>query len=138
MNLVRATGFAWLASLMVGAIALTGCDSGPSTVSGTVTVDGKPLENGAISFLPSAGEGPTAGTSIKAGKYTAEVPPGSKRVEITGYEVIGQEPAYGDPNGPMKDKTKSVVPPKFNQQSTLTADIKPGANDNLNFDLTSK
>jgi uncharacterized membrane protein len=138
MRFVRASVLLSVALFCGGILAVAGCDSGPSTVSGKVTLDGAPLKKGTISFLPSDGLGPTAGASVSDGAYSAEVFPGAKRVEIRGYEVIGQEPAYGDPNGPMKDITKSLVPPKYNDGSSLTADIQSGANENVNFEVTSK
>jgi hypothetical protein len=128
-------------SLMAGGLVLgfAGCDNGPSIVSGTVTLDGKPLKQGAISFIPTAGDAPTAGGGIRDGAYTVEAPAGAKRVEITGYEVVGQVPAYGnDKNGPMKEVTKSIVPPTYNTVSNLTAEIKSGKNENVNFELKSK
>jgi hypothetical protein len=140
MHCVRKLG-SLTACLMLGGfvLALAGCGNSPSIVSGKVTLDGVPLKQGAITFIPSAGDAPTAGASIRDGTYTVEAPPGGKRVEITGFEVVGQVPAYGnDKNGPMKEVTKSVVPPKFNQNSNLTADIKSGKNENVDFELTSK
>ncbi len=39
-------------------------------ISGTVTIDGTPIESGSISFLPERGtDGPAATTTISSGKY---------------------------------------------------------------------
>lgn len=119
--------------LFVGT-ALTGCSRGPvlMTVEGTVTIDGNALGQGAITFEPVDGKGRTAGGTIENGKYTAQVPPGEKRVRITGFEVTGQKPAYpGKKDGPMRDVVKELVPPKYNVKSelTLNVDASPTAGD---------
>lgn len=71
-------------------IALGGCaDSNLGTVSGTVTYEGTPVENGNITFLPVDGLGEPAGGPITAGAYTVtEVPPGKKIVEVIAVEEV--------------------------------------------------
>ena len=118
-------------------VVIAGCSGGPvmTTVEGTVSVDGKPLGNGSITFEPADGQGRTAGATIEDGKYVAEVPPGQKKVRITGFEVTGQVPAYqGMPNSPMRDVVKDVVPEKYNAKSQLelSVDTSPTTG---NFDL---
>ena len=138
MRLVCCVRTVVLGLLVLSLPLLAGCDNGPSVVSGKVTVDGTPVKTGAITFVPANGDGPTAAGTIKDGAYSAEVFPGAKKVEITGYEIVGKVPAYGDPKGPMKNVTKAVVPEKYNLHSNLTAEIVEGTNENLNFELTSK
>ena len=138
MRLVCCVRTVVLGLLVLSLPLLVGCDNGPSVVSGKVTVDGTPVKTGGITFVPANGDGPTAAGTIIDGAYTAEVFPGAKKVEITGYEVVGQVPAYGDPKGPMKNVTKAVVPEKYNLHSNLTAEIVDGANENVNFELSSK
>jgi hypothetical protein len=51
---------------------VAGCDSTSTrrSISGTVSVDGKPVEKGSIMFLPDAGHrGPSASSSILGGEY---------------------------------------------------------------------
>lgn len=75
----------WLV-LVLFLLLLTGCGGGSgSTVSGSVTVDGKPLDDGYISFYPAPNTpGPTTGGEIKGGKYTVRgVAIGKNRAEIT-------------------------------------------------------
>lgn len=114
----------------LAAILTAGCGSNGSSkiqVTGTVTLDGKPIEQGVINFTPSDGKGATAAASITNGSFSAEIPEGPKRVSITGQEVVGQQPARpGEASSPMIDILKEIVPPAFNQQSklecTVTAD----------------
>ena len=66
-----------LGSLLGVAFLLpSGCSKNAITaeVSGIVTVDGEPAETGAIGFFPTDGKSPTAGGTIKAGHYSAQVP----------------------------------------------------------------
>lgn len=116
---------------LFGLALLAGCGGGGpgATVEGSVTLDGQPLQEGAISFVPADGKTASAGGTITDGKYSVAVPPGPKRVEITASKVVGQRPAYaGDPNSPMIDITKSIVPPRYNSQSELTLEVQSGDN----------
>jgi hypothetical protein len=57
-----------------------------TTVTGTVTLDGSPIDSGFISFYPEneEGTGASAGGKIANGKYKVEgVTPGKNRVTIT-------------------------------------------------------
>lgn len=129
-------GFQLLVLLSAAVVCGCGGDSQP-TVSGKVTLDGKPLENGAISFVPADGATATAGGIITNGEYTVEVPAGAKKVEITAAKVVGQRPAYeGNPNSPMIDITESIIPERYNTKSELTREVKAGEN-TLDFELTS-
>jgi hypothetical protein len=116
-------------SLIVLLGALSACNRGPAVgkVSGEVTLDGTPLKEGNILFTPIDGQGQTAGDKITDGKFTIEVPVAKMQVQITSSEVIGKEPAYaGDPNSPMMDKLRERIPTRYNAQSVLTIDVKPG------------
>lgn len=132
-------GYRSIALLVLFAAAtVAGCGgNGMSTVAGTVTVDGKPLEQGAISFVPADGEGPTAGATIEDGKYMTQAPPGQKKVKITGFEITGQVPAYkGMKNSPMRDIVKEIVPDKYNIQTELNLTIE-STDTTGDFDLES-
>lgn len=119
----------------------SGCSapSGPPTevVSGNVTLDGKPLPQGTIGFFPVDGAGATSGAAITNGVYTANVPLGSKRVEIRAFKVIGQKVVYeGDPNSPKTDIKEETIPPRYNNQSDLKITVVKGKNP-ANFSLES-
>lgn len=130
---------------------VAGCgSSGPpkAEVSGTVTIDGEPVEHGTIAFIPAEGtQGPVSGATIQDGAY--ETPPGGgpvpgmHRVEITArraaksVEVPG---AAGVTSGPSAASTVQVmemyIPAKYNTKSELTLDVREGEN-SKDFDLTS-
>jgi hypothetical protein len=125
------------------AVLLPGCGSPKSTttVGGTISLDGLPLDNGAISFYPVDGGDVTAAQSAgatigKDGRYQAEVAPGRFRVEITSSRVVGQRKAYEDiPDSPMEDILEELIPPQYNTASELVRDVDIGTS-TVDFQLT--
>jgi hypothetical protein len=133
----------WLA-FAAGAISAAGCDGGAATVSGTVTLDGKPLAggqhmNGTVSFSREGGGGaPAVGFIDESGHYsvktgaTSGMEPGDYQVAI----VMNKITIPADPNA-MPIPTP-ITPAKY--KSTLTsglrAEVKPGRN-TFDFQLAS-
>jgi hypothetical protein len=124
-------------------LLLAGCggDGVPrAAVSGNVTLDGQPLEEGVILFTP-LGKGPSAGGDIKQGKY--QLPqdkgpgPGSYRVEIRAYRATG-ETVRDEASGTVEEVKVSIIPPRYNNQSTLAIEVKPAGPNEFDFELTSK
>lgn len=111
-------------------LAGAGCSGdGQVSVSGTVTAAGQPIDEGTIRFEPADGKGPSTGAAITAGNYSTRVTPGAKKVQIKGYQQVGekkQNPA--DPSSPMVP----VYEP--NVDANVTADISEGRSD-LDFNL---
>ena len=118
-------------SLVIVLIGLFGCskervDPNRTTVAGSVSFKGTPLPAGTISFESSEKNIATS-APIKDGAYSTDRAP-------TGSVAIGIDTAsikYGNP-------AKFVpIPAKYADSGTsaLTAEIKPGANENVNFDL---
>ena len=68
---------------------LSGCGPSTATVSGEVTYDAKPVEDGYITFTPSDGKGKDAGGPIAAGRYRiSDLPPGPKVVKVIGVKKV--------------------------------------------------
>ncbi len=123
---------AFLALVFIG-----GCGGGDlAQVSGTVTLDGQPLEGAQVSFWPLDAEAgsdrPSAGVTDGSGQYrlmyTAEEPgvlPGRHKVEIS--------TASGGEEGPKAER----LPPRYNTNTELTAEVTSGRN-TLDFELTSQ
>jgi hypothetical protein len=117
-----------------------GCGGGQPTaeVRGAVTLDGKPLEAGTLAFFSVKGDVSNASCDIKDGRYAARVPVGLMQVKIYSPKVVGQTPLYPhDPKSPTRPVSVESVPAKYNEQTTLELDVKPGSNDK-DFELQSK
>ena len=123
-----------LATLLV----LAGC-SEPKTaeVSGTVTVDGEPVKRGSISFFPTDGNAPTAGAVIKDGLYSTKVPITAMKVKISAPKVIGKRKLYDAPDSKEVDVVEEGLPAKYNKDTELTFEVKPGKNQK-DWELQSK
>jgi hypothetical protein len=109
--------------------AFSGCaDSGPRScrISGAVTIDGVPVQQGAISFeIVEAGDLPS-GAMIVDGRYQAELAPGPKIVRISASNP--------DPNLGPDEVAPDLVPKKY-QDEPLKIDVQSdGVHD---FQLTS-
>jgi len=115
--------------VFVSLVFVAGCST-PSrdlpdlaTVSGTVTMDGKPLSRVSVFFESANGHG-AAGTTDQNGRYElyfsgdtkgAEV--GANTVRITTVLDFPTPPDYRDP-----------IPAKYNSSSELTVTVQPGTN----------
>lgn len=129
-----------LASLLgLALLCVAGCSEPPTTaeVSGSVSVDGVPVEDGSIGFFPVDGKSPTAGAVIEAGRYTAQVPFGKSKVEIRVSKVVGEKKLYDTPDSPVQSIMTEALPPKYNDESELQMDVALGM-DEQNFELETK
>lgn len=113
-------------------VLIAGCGSGDGNtmvVEGTVTANGEPVKSGHIDFIPTDGLGQTTGAEIKDGKYSAKVPPGPKRVNVTADKVVGQKKVYpNDPNSTVVDDIVQYIPERYNAKSELTYEVMKGKN----------
>jgi hypothetical protein len=120
--------------VLVLAVALAGCARDPSVaVVGTVVFDGQPLDQGEIIFVsPDGSVTPTAGP-IAGGRYQVRALPGAKKVMINASRLSQTV----DPNT-REHQEYSFIPTAYNIQTRLTADIKPGDPNEVNFELKSR
>src|SRR5579864_8957149 len=130
-------------ALIVAAVLalIPGCgDAGPrSSVQGSVTYDGQPVDDGTIAFLP-AGDGEErarATGEIYDGRYELNSHSGPNtgkyRVEIYWRKKTGRQIA--SPSGKsFKEETEQAIPARYNAQSELTVEVQPGRN-TFDFDL---
>lgn len=114
-------------------LALAGCDAGPKryTVSGEVTLDAEPIEEGNIVFLPPGTDSGGDGGRIEDGQYSCQVTPGAKRVRITADRRLAGK---SDPTG--MPRHEQYIPKHYNAATTLKADVE--RSQTLDFKLTSK
>ncbi len=118
-------------------LCLTGCGrvGGPMAISGTVLLDGNPVQRGTINFFPADGKGPTAAGIITEGKYSTEVTPGQKEVRIEAFKVLGQRRHIpNNPKSPMVDIREQILPERYNTRTELTCQIAP-AESTYDFEL---
>jgi len=114
---------------------VTGCGSGVDTpplgkVSGTVTLNGEPLDGATIEFQPESGR-PSIGTTDAEGNYSllfrADTPGalvGTHTVRITSQRAS----SGGEGGEPLVEARPEVVPQDYNDRSTLTVEVTEGSN----------
>jgi len=105
-------------------------------VSGTVTLDGRPLAKATVAFEPAEGR-PSLGTTDAQGAYTLEFAGGYKGAIVGRHTVrIGTEGYFPAADGTAEFVEESIAP-AYNTQSTLAADVQPGRN-RFDFELSSQ
>lgn len=110
-----------------GIVLILGCNNQEAaSVHGDVTVDGKPLEKGVITF--TGPDGKSSKANIENGKYDLRTTPGSNRVQISAPVATGKRKEYNGPNAPLVEITEESLPAKYHTKSELTFDVKAGSN----------
>ncbi len=130
---------------LFSALGLMGCgDRGPGrAITGTVTLDGRPLDEGRIEFRP-IGPGASAGASIERGSYRIAADqgpiPGPYRVNISSAQVSDAAGPGGEADpGPGRGGpgASERIPARYNASSTLTAEVKADGPNVFEFPLDS-
>jgi hypothetical protein len=124
----------------------SGCGKGggnQADINGEVRLDGRLVEQGSITFVPGENvTGKVAGGPIQQGRYrlagTGAATIGWNRVEIRVPQKTGK-PARSTGSPLERGMVESVeaAAPRFNTESTLTFEVKPGEN-TANFEVTSR
>lgn len=132
----RLLGWLALASCLM---FLAGCGGASGVVKGEVNLDGQPVDGGSIAFYATTGDA-RASSPIEGGRYEialdSRFPPGNYRVEISWPKNTGRKIPSLDP-GILSDEKREVVPAQYNENSTLTAEVKSGEN-KLDYPLKAK
>jgi hypothetical protein len=139
--------------LIVAFAAPLGCSAkspGPA-VEGVVTLDGQPLANANVQFIPQgetlgqAGFGKTddAGRFLigPAGSKQRGTAPGEYKIVISKYvKPDGSDYIPKPDEDPMLGNYKELLPPAYSDpsRSALTANVPDGGTKNLEFKLNSK
>ena len=105
-------------------------------VAGTVTLDGKPMEEerGEIHFI-AGGEAPVI-LPIKAGKFEGKVPASECRVEVKAWKKGEPIMMDGKPFGEPKDE--NYIAEQFSEKSTLKASVPAAGAKDLKFEVEKK
>jgi hypothetical protein len=107
-------------------------------LSGEVLFQGAPLKTGVIEFVSADGS-QRSGAAIEAGAYSIPAPkgllPGKYIVRISCAQET--EPAPAGPPGPesMAQPAPNLIPPQYNVDSTLAAEVAESGDNQFNFDL---
>jgi hypothetical protein len=131
-------------TLIVGSVVVFhGCRETPTSVSGAVTLDGKPLTvasdaRGTVLFQAIGGQGtvatgildPTGHFQLAAGS-SSEIPPGKYQVAVTVSQLLPK-------SDNAEQRAKLITPATYAsvQDSGLQAEVKPGEN-HFDFGLNS-
>ena len=118
-------------------MTLAGCGpAGPYKVkvSGTVALDGSPLAEGNVIFIPLDPALGAAGGQITAGDFTLETYLGPHRVEVYADKKVSRPIGPDDPPELAFELT-SLIPERYNKKSTLTFDVQ-SPKDRPAFDLS--
>ncbi len=125
-----------LATISAGVI---GCSGGNTigSVSGTVTMDGAPLPNATVTFMPNGKGGPSYGRTDASGVYTLKYTRERQGAAVGEHTVMISTESSGDADAdPPVPASPETVPAKYNSATTLTRTVEPGSN-TINFDLDS-
>ena len=130
-----------LSATLLACVLVAGCAGGsPCSVSGQVLFDGQPIEAGNIKFDPiDESVGNSGSSPIKDGAYTvptaSSMHAGTFRVSVTANKKTGRQVPQFDSTTLTMDEIVQYIPVRYNMQSELTAELKPGENQQ-DFKLT--
>jgi len=129
-------------------VALVGCGGSKLAtikVSGTVTLDGAPLADASVNFVPKTeGQGHAAyGKTDAEGRYQLQTLQGDPDAGTTPGEYLvtisKREAVVSDESGRSPPPVKSLIPTRYNKPETseLTATVAKGSTV-FDFPLVSK
>lgn len=121
--------------LVIVILVALGCGpSGPAmyTVSGRVTLDDQPVEEGEIVFFTVDERlGPDAG-KIVHGEFLFKAKAGTKRVEIDASREVPGTEGQGFRDGCLLE---DYIPERYNTATTLSAKVTPDGENRFDFEL---
>jgi hypothetical protein len=129
---------AWLLALV-----LAGCGdgSGGVQVSGTINLDGNPLETGFITFLPE-GSGRAATANITGGAYRIPsregATPGTYRIEIHSFRATGQVAKQPIDLDYSAQASTDIIAFRYNRDTELRAVVTADGPNVFDLSLTSR
>ncbi|MFI4874806.1 MAG: hypothetical protein ACIALR_05695 [Blastopirellula sp. JB062] len=134
--------FAWV--ILGGAtvlFAFVGCGAsdGLITVTGTVTFNGEPIEEGSISFTPVDGQGSSGGGAIENGQIVrGRSSPGVIAVQIYAHKLVEkQRPSAEEIERGLQTDRVQYLPAPYNQQSKIRIAISDSSR-HFDFDLNEQ
>jgi hypothetical protein len=122
---------------VLGLLFLAGCgrDAEMGGVTGTVKLDGKPVENARLEFHPKAGNKPPSyGMTDENGYYSMDFSDSRAGVFLGEVTVQIWTDDFTKIDGQAVEG--EVFPSRYNSNSELTRDVQDGSN-TFDFDLKS-
>jgi hypothetical protein len=102
-------------------VLVSGCSEPTHTVKGSVSIDGAPLPEGYIAFVPD-GSGEGGGSEIKNGSYSLQTAPGKYRVEISASKLMPLPPGQTGMDG-AREELRQYIPERYNARTELKVDV---------------
>jgi hypothetical protein len=133
------SGWRWCAVAVV-VLGLVGCENtgGKVAVSGTVSLNGLPVEKGTIDFLLPEATQSTAQALIDRGRYSLPAMqgllPGKYRVKISSvesFDITPEEYAAGKKAPPPKER----IPARYNSESQEFVEVKESGSNRFDFNI---
>jgi hypothetical protein len=117
-----------------------GATEGPALypVTGTVTLNGEPIEEGRIQFREQEGDRRAFSGQIVDGEYSLEAEPGSMDVQIYASRIVPGKFDTSNPDDDPQPVGEMYIPEKYNSRTTLTAEVSASGDNNIPFELTSE
>ena len=114
--------------------ATLGCGSdGMVVVSGSVTFDGQPLADGAVSFSPADKSVAPQGGRIRDGRFQLRCRPGKYRIEI----LASRPKKEAKELTPGMTPLEQYIPAHYNDATSLEAEVSTKSRQEFTFDLLS-
>jgi hypothetical protein len=79
-----------------------------------------------ISYVPADENGVPVTAEVVEGKYTVEMVPGKKRVQISAPVVVGTRKEYDGPDAPTVEVTEETLPDRYHVNTELTYEAQAG------------
>ncbi|TWT89830.1 hypothetical protein Mal64_02100 [Pseudobythopirellula maris] len=127
-------------------LAVAGCDSRPyslAPVSGTVTLNGKPVPRTLVKFVPMTVDGKTPGPVSTGrcdgdGHYSLTTLDGGRGAVVGKHRVsiFSDSPAVAPP--PDAEPTVELFPSQYNVLTKLRAEVPESGLEDADFEVTTR
>jgi len=137
------TGLFGLVMLVTVGCMGGGSSQGRKAVGGDVSLDGIPLDQGAIRFEPQDSKvGTSSGAMVRQGHY--EIPPaqglvpGVYRVFLTASETAIEHRSADEIMNHPEPPRKERIPSRYNRESAITVQVKANGPNRFDFPIKTK
>jgi hypothetical protein len=128
----------FVGTFLVGIVVaglVSGCDSGGPTlggVTGTVVLDGTPVENAFVVFTPDGPGRPSTTKTDAAGRFTLRFDQSKSGALVGTHRVTVSTASITDDDRSIPER----IPQKYNKRGSIEVTVNAGRND-IRLDLIS-